>query len=1007
MNVIRRTTAAAAVVAVLCGVPVLTPVAEGAEPGAELVLNVPRLKHPQVKFAAAGASGVLHQLEGAAASQWTRWDGTVRDVPATEYTAGSAISLAGTDTRLWWSASRLQAVNLDTGARADFALPDGETFLRSFGTRVLTRSGAAGAYVYRLYSADVDQAPALVAEVAGLPAGTLYYTTAADEREAVIRYLDPQSVFRFGLLDLRTGAFRQGPPATGATDAVLTTSRLAWSATGTRGVRWVPRDDPQAEPNTVAYTAPADTGTAVLGAAGEDLLLGWNLPDPPRTADGYGFPLTRLSFTGAAPVQVLAHAAPTLVTSADGTLITAGGPDAGDWGLRRVPADGSAPVLFRDVPYVPSKTTALTMAAGELVTNQTDASFSPSYYSRRISTQNGELTAGPATYLEWVRNDPARMPATGDGRLVSAESYGPGEGYVSAVPQGNGGFYISSTQGEVIDATGRFAVVNGTDPARQYVGDLDDGTVYATIERAITPASIWGPKLWTTGTQPGVLYAIDVPAKKTADTVRTAATCVATDVQAVGRWLYWSCGPTAAAGVYDRTTGKTITVPSGQAALADGYLVRWDATSKELRLTDFADGTAETRTVGTLNAGVRGVNWTVDKFGGPMAYLADDGRVHVVPTGVTAQPVSVIDTQADTSLSAKTEADWWDGTWMLSKPAASWTLSLKNLTSGKEVRKLTGGATANTRITTRWDGRTATGGYVPNGRYSWTLTAQPADGEGAAAVKSGTMTLSGGLAVRHDHVAGEVGWPADGIGDMLTLNTRGELTFHPADGKGKFSTYGKQSGGGWSTSVKAVPFGDVNNDRCSDVLVRSGDTLKVYKPGCGNAVKPTTANTSLGTGWSKYNLLTSPGDLTSDGRADLLARLSSTGDIYLFAGTSDGKLAAGKKIRTGWAAYNFIAGAGDLNGDGHGDLLTRHKDGTLYWYAGLGTGQFKERVKIFSGWGGSYTSLVGPGDITGDGKADLVVRDKNGVLYRNNGDGKGGFSSKTQLATGWTYVALF
>ncbi|MQY15807.1 hypothetical protein SRB5_59980 [Streptomyces sp. RB5] len=277
------------------------------------------------------------------------------------------------------------------------------------------------------------------------------------------------------------------------------------------------------------------------------------------------------------------------------------------------------------------------------------------------------------------------------------------------------------------------------------------------------------------------------------------------------------------------------------------------------------------------------------------------------------------------------------------------------------------------------------------------VTAHKAGWQSATAESAAAVVMT----ARRDHLV------LDGYGDMLTLNTKGELTFHPATGKGGFATTGKVSGAGWATTVKAVPFGDVNGDRCNDVLVRSGDTLKVYKPACGKAVTPTTANTSLGTGWSKYNLFTSPGDLTSDGRADLLARQASTGDIYLFAATSDGKLAAGKKIRTGWAAYNLMAGAGDLNGDGHGDLLTRHTDGTLYWYAGLGNGQFKERVKIFSGWGGSYTSLVGPGDITGDGKADLVVRDKNGVLYRNNGDGKGSFSSKTQLVTGWTYVALF
>ncbi|MFJ4690713.1 FG-GAP repeat domain-containing protein [Streptomyces sp. NPDC088766] len=45
--------------------------------------------------------------------------------------------------------------------------------------------------------------------------------------------------------------------------------------------------------------------------------------------------------------------------------------------------------------------------------------------------------------------------------------------------------------------------------------------------------------------------------------------------------------------------------------------------------------------------------------------------------------------------------------------------------------------------------------------------------------------------------------------------------------------------------------------------------------------------------------------------------------------------------------------------------------------------------------------LVGVGDITGDGKADLVARDTAGVLWRMPGTGKGTFSARVRTATGW------
>ncbi|MFE9093041.1 hypothetical protein [Streptomyces sp. NPDC007264] len=172
--------------------------------------------------------------------------------------------------------------------------------------------------------------------------------------------------------------------------------------------------------------------------------------------------------------------------------------------------------------------------------------------------------------------------------------------------------------------------------------------------------------------------------------------------------------------------------------------------------------------------------------------------------------------------------------------------------------------------------------------------------------------------------------------------------------------------------------------------------------------KTFTPYTSLGTGWNAYDSLTVPGDLTGDSRPNLLARKKSTGDVYLFAARSDGSLAAGKKIRTAWTGYTKIVGAGDLDsygyGYGYGDVLARDRAGTLYRYSGTGTGLLRDRVKVFSNWGGSYNAVVGDGD----GKNDLVERDTAGDLYRNNGDGKESFGPRVRIATGWQgYRGIF
>ena len=95
------------------------------------------------------------------------------------------------------------------------------------------------------------------------------------------------------------------------------------------------------------------------------------------------------------------------------------------------------------------------------------------------------------------------------------------------------------------------------------------------------------------------------------------------------------------------------------------------------------------------------------------------------------------------------------------------------------------------------------------------------------------------------------------------------------------------------------------------------------------------------------------------------------------------------KLYDNWKGYKKIVGVGDLNGDGIGDLLGQDKSNVLYRYDGTGKGTFQARVKLFTNWGGSYDVVVGVGDITDDGRADLVSRDTGGVLWRNSGDGKG------------------
>ncbi|WP_153454834.1 FG-GAP-like repeat-containing protein [Streptomyces smaragdinus] len=650
----------------------------------------------------------------------------------------------------------------------------------------------------------------------------------------------------------------------------------------------------------------------------------------------------------------------------------------------------------------------LDFAGGVLHSVETAPSGDQAVVTRLVSP-DATSVAAPVyeTFAIGMKTEPCEA-----GACVMLRGNGNGDtGVVAVQPDGTDRFHLlisknslspgaeSGSGMRITDVTGRYYVYDVASTAKQYADDYAryHPTDANSLTRKTGAGSLWGAGLWNASTTAGVVTVTDLEQQKVTGTVATGAPCVIKELQVVGRWLYWSCGADGPAGVYDRTAGRKISVPSGPALVSDGYLVRHDRTAGKLMLTEFRSGV--TREVADLPAGrtadQRRQTWAVDKFGGDIAYLGPDQAIHVVPSGVPAEPLTKIESEVDYPYPwAFEDPRVWASTWQLSRPA-NWALTLKDR-AGRTVRTVRGGPGAEVDVV--WDGKGDDGQYVLSGPYTWTVTATPVDGAGTAAV-SGTFTLGHGRQGHHDQRGAY-------YGDIVTLNSKGGLTTHEGGGNGTFPT--KETGTGWSAGTVAVPFGDMNGDRCAELLVRMpGGELRRYDGKCNGIYSPGSTHATLGTGWNAYNVLTTPGDLTGDGRADLLARKSSTGDLYLFADNGAGKLKAGVRIRTGWAAYNLIAGAGDLNGDGHGDLLTRHKDGTLYWYAGLGTGQFKERVKIFSGWGGSYVSLIGAGDITGDGKADLVVRDKSGVLYRNNGNGKGGFSSKTKIATGWTYLGVF
>ncbi|MFJ9733524.1 FG-GAP-like repeat-containing protein [Streptomyces sp. NPDC101171] len=950
---------------------------------------------------------------------------------------------AGSDTVALYSEENDQVtLSRGVGAPGDTVVvpvPEYHEYQGTFGDTVLTSTSNNGngnpdAYqLRRIEDGAVRETP-----VTGLPGSAADVRVAdGDARSVILRYqMDDGS--HWSIVDLVTGASDSLPDRPSPQEGwEVTGFRLSPGAVlrlrpGRGKVDVFDRADLAAEPRTLETSSLSYE--AAYGVVGS-VLLGVE-PMAPGDNKYRGQPLFALTSDGSdtASTTVMDPAAHQLVQAPDGSVLVAGAAhqvDRGDldWGVYRVAqgADGSATrSRLTAVQPMPAQIHGLSLGSGILSTADDSTLYEP----------NTILGAYRSTWLN-TSGTPSPTRTTVDG-LVSGwdgfcdettprciRMFADGTGHHGRRDATESGLTMLRTNGvadwgptldtgddspELADLSGRYAVVDGASSGKQYIGEFATaGAGKVLLKRDRVAAAVWGNTLWSGAASGGNVTGARLPTGTTVESFTTRNGCTPSDLQAVGRFVYWVCedawGDVHGSGLYDRTTRRTSTAPDGQVLLGDGYLVErvpGTQSASGLTLLDLHNGLpaagshtdlpsrklADWTDLGRDNTGA-GTSWTVDRFGGGVAYADRDQRVHVVPTGVPASPLTVVDAMVASG------AAHWSGTWWLSKPAADWKVTIRQKASGVTVRTLSGTA-ARGLLTAAWDGKDSAGRLVTNGTYAWTLTARPADGQGAALTLSGDVKVTAGAAAPRDYAGN------DGIGDVLTLSSSGTLTIQRGTGTGRLD--GKVSGSGWPSTARVVPFGDLGGDHCNDVLIRTGATLRAYRPACGKAATPATPYTSLGTsGWNAYDVLTSPGDVNGDGRPDLIGRQSSTGDVYLFKGTANGKLSARTKIASHWVGYKKIVGVGDLNGDGRGDLLAQDKSNELWRYEAntTSTGGFKARVKVFSDWGSSYNAVVGVNDFTGDGRADLVARDTSGNMWRYNGNGKGSFGSRTKIATGW------
>jgi hypothetical protein len=192
----------------------------------------------------------------------------------------------------------------------------------------------------------------------------------------------------------------------------------------------------------------------------------------------------------------------------------------------------------------------------------------------------------------------------------------------------------------------------------------------------------------------------------------------------------------------------------------------------------------------------------------------------------------------------------------------------------------------------------------------------------------------------------------------------------------------------WGTTL------DVNGDGYADVVVSALDvntteTAYVYLGGPGGLTSTPTTTLVLPDGMTpEYSAsVASAGDVNGDGYGDLVVGATAQDYASIYLGSASGLGSTPTTTLTqpgGFFGPDFfvsVSGAGDVNGDGYADVLVvlaqyaAPNHGFAYVYLGGATGLGTTPATTFSGPAGSDFWATGAtaGDVNGDGYGDVVI----------------------------------
>ncbi|MGW7432110.1 hypothetical protein ACWGIN_21485 [Streptomyces sp. NPDC054861] len=702
----------------------------------------------------AGATGYAHTLQGTG-TVWTDY-ATGTDTPITPELATGHSGLSATISGESPDQPRTVTVTAPaTGAGKTVTLPGGWIWAKAYtadSALAYTQDADGGLTSLSLWRASADGA-ATERPIADPPAASGHpVVVQQDTRGAVIRARTTDGTGLY-LLDYASASLKRLPDAFAANASVVLGERhVVAHAPFAPEVHSVPRDTPAAAP--VRTPLPAATGAEGPGLSfsvvGDSLLFQRPLTSPHNEFER-GNAVRAVPIGGGTVTDLLGRAQEKgFVLTPGGAVLVAGGTNARDWAVRRIVPGTvgtggtvSAPQVetVRKIPQIPATYRGLALGGGRLSYLADTESYGMTGLYDVDTTSVFPTTARLRTK--------AISPRPG---LVSL-----GDGY-TAYQEGNALYSpltATSTRraglpgpGEVVDAAGRYALVRSGGTI--WVADLENHHV-STPDVPLTltdpAAALWDAKVWKPAAAVGQVNSYDLTTKATSAPVDLGSGCKPTELQAVGRWLYWACGA-GKAGVHDLTLKKGVTVPTGEALLGDGFVVRHEGD--KLRLTDAATG--QTTDFADLPASASGsgrrATWTVDKFGGDVAYVDAQSRIHVRKVELPRQPMTALRSSVPPVLSFTDQVGLepevsWAPVWRFSRPVGPWRIEIKDR-NGQIVHSTGGSVGDGAGVETKWNG-TGAGRGLLDGDYTWSLRVLPVGGvaPGDERTLTGTVRLEG------------------------------------------------------------------------------------------------------------------------------------------------------------------------------------------------------------------------------------------------------------------------